>query len=256
MRATSLLTALFIFAIGTSLSAQDYVITVKGDSLAGKVKMFNFGVEKKVQVTTADKKKNNLSLFQVKMVMFENEKYVPAKGPAGYTFMKVVREGFLSLLAFQLENQTGYDGRYLQKKGGQGVEVPNLTFKKTLRNFLEDCPSLSQRIEAGEFSRNDLDRIIDEYNQCITGRFNAVQKQIAQQKQQTAKLNPWEALEEKVKSTADLEGKDNALEMITEIKGKIARAEKVPNFMVDGLRSILKAPEIQPELEAALKEIQ
>lgn len=256
IRSTTILTSLLILVcISSTAYAQDYVISVKGDSLVGKVKIFNYGTEKKVQVTDANKKKTALTLFQLKSVMSEGQKYVPAKGPSGYTFMKVVKEGYLSLLAFQMENQTAYDGRFLLKKDGQGVEVPNLTFKKTLRNFLQDCESLSLRIDNGEFSRNDLEQIIDEYNQCVAGKQSVIQKQITQRKEQVAKLNPWEALEQKVKNTTNLENKDNALEMITEIKGKIARAEKVPNFMIDGLRNILSSPDIQPELEAALKEI-
>jgi hypothetical protein len=235
--------------------AQDYVLSIKGDSLPGNVKAFNYGSEKKVQITGSDKKKTTIPLFQVKSFYIDGVKFVPAKGPTGYVFMKVVKEGYLSLLSFQIENQTSYDGRFLLKKDGQGVEVPNLTFKKTLRTFLRDCETVSTRIESGEFSRNDLETVIDEYNRCITGKQIEVTKEITQRREQTAKLNPWEALELKVKNASSLEGKDNALEMITEIKGKISRAEKVPNFMVDGLRNILNTPDLQPELEAALKEI-
>jgi hypothetical protein len=246
---------LVLISFGSRVYSQNYVITIKGDSLGGNVKMFNYGSERKVQVTGADKKKTTVPLFQVKSIVLDGAKFVPAKGPAGYTFMKVMKEGYLSLLAFQPENQTSYDGRFLLKRDGQGVEVPNLTFKKTLRTFLRDCDAVATRIESGEFSRSDLDAVIDEYNNCISGRQVAVEKEITQRREQHAKLNPWEALELKVKDAPNLEGKDNALEMITEIKGKISRAEKVPNFMIDGLRNILSSPDLQPELEAALKEI-
>ena len=59
-----------------------------------------------------------------------------------------------------------------------------------------------------------------------------------------------------VKAAADFDGKPNALEMIQEIKGKIERSEKIPNFLVDGLKSVLKDDSFQPALANALKEIQ
>jgi hypothetical protein len=236
-------------------TAQDYLITTRGDTLTGTVKPLNFGPDKKVQVVGPDKKKNVYSLFQVNSYSISGDLFKPVKGPAGYTFMKVIKPGYLSLLAFQLENQTTYDGMYLMKRDGQGVEVPNLAFKKTLRNFLNDCGDVSGKIDNGELSKKDLHQIIDEYNACVEGKKIITQKQMVQRAEQVQKLNPWDALETKVKSLADFEGKTDALEMIAEIKTKISRSEKVPKFMVDGLKSTLSRPEVQTELDKALEEL-
>ena len=43
--------------------------------------------------------------------------------------------------------------------------------------------------------------------------------------------------------------------MISEIKGKISTNQKVPNFLVEGLKSSLNQDVFKAELDAALKEI-
>ncbi|HEY9045460.1 MAG TPA: hypothetical protein VIN08_06170 [Ohtaekwangia sp.] len=237
------------------VSAQDYVITTKGDSITGTVKQLVFGPDKKVQVTKADKKKEIIPIFQVKRFSLKGEKYQPVKGPNGYSFMKLLKEGYVSLFAFQQENQTSYDGRFLLKRDGEGTEVPNLSFKKMMTRFFDDCASVSTRIDEGTYGKKELLQIIDEYNACIVGRTAEHTQAATTRVEQVKKINSWDALEEKVKGMADFDGKTNALEMISEIKSKISRSEKVPNFLVTGLKGTLPQPELQTELEAALKEL-
>jgi hypothetical protein len=237
------------------IHAQDYVVLTKGDTIEGTLKPLTFGPDKKLQVVETGKKKVTYPLFQVKSFSMDGETYIPAKGPTGYTFMKVLKPGFLSLLAFQLENQFSYDGRFLLKKNGEGIEVPNLSFKKALKNFLDDCGDVSQKIEAGTYAKKELDIIIDEYNGCVEGNQAIKNQTIAQQANVTQKLNPWDALEAKVKASQDFEGKKDGLEMITEIKGKISRGEKVPNFLIEGLKSALNGEELQPALQEALAQL-
>jgi hypothetical protein len=68
-------------------------------------------------------------------------------------------------------------------------------------------------------------------------------------------ISVWDILEGKVKAEADFEGKSNALDMISEIKSKVARSEKVPNFLVEGLKSTLTQDAFKADLENALKTI-
>lgn len=236
------------------VNAQDFLVTVKGDTIYGEIKPLNFGPEKKVQVRTADKKKTIYSMFQVSHYSLEKESYYPVKGPSGYSFMKLLKPGYLSLYGFQPENQVNYDGRYLLKLDGRGTEVPNLSFKKTLVNFLKDCDKVATRIENGELTKKDLEQIIDEYNGCIAA--NTVQRvpssgSVASKK----KVDYWETLAEKVSAHENFDGKEDALEMINEIKTKLSKSEKVPNFLIQGLKETLTVPALQEDLQNALNEI-
>ena len=235
--------------------AQDYVVTTKGDTIQGEVKPLAYGPEKKVQVTTADKKKTIYSIFQTRAFRFRDEVYQPVRTDRGYVFMKVIKSGYLSLFAFQPENQVSFDGLYLQKRDGTGMEVPTLAFKKQMTKFLAECEKVAARIESGDLSKKSIDQVVDEYNECIDARTADHGKAIAQLEVRSKKINAWDVLEDKVKEKSDFEGKSDALEMIADIKNKIGRGEKVPNFLLEGLKSSLSQAGLSTELQSALDDL-
>ncbi|HTE28784.1 MAG TPA: hypothetical protein VK666_00310 [Chryseolinea sp.] len=235
---------------------QDYVVTSKGDTIIGTIKPLMYGADKKVQVAAEGKKKQTLAMFQIRAFQFKNETYQPVKGPDGYTFMKLIKSGYLSLYHYQLLNQVTFDGTFLLRRDGKGIDVPNLGFKKVMKNFLEDCESVADKIDKGDLSKRDLNTIIDEYNQCIQNKTINHDEIVAAHAEQQKQISAWDVLEQKVKDQSAFEGKENALEMIGEIKGKIAKSEKIPNFLVEGLKSSLNQDTFKAELDNALKEIQ
>lgn len=249
-----LLLLLFLLVYQFS-NSQDYVVTAKGDTIYGAVKSLSYGPEKKVQVTASNKKKSVYTIFQTQAFSLNGDTYRPVKRENGYTFMKVIKPGYLTLYAFQPENQVAYDGLFLMRKDGIGLEVPNLTFKKQMRNYLQDCPEVSAKIENGELNKKSLDKIVDEYNACIHQRTTDHLKQAIKTEQTTKKISAWDVLEAKVKDKPDFEGKSDGLDMISDIKNKIKNGEKVPNFLLEGLKSSLAKAELNEEIDNALKEL-
>lgn len=241
--------------------AQDKVVTMKGDTLQGKVKLMNFGDMPKVQIQADGEKKTVLSMFETKEVFFDGEVYHPQKAPYGYTYMKLLKSGYLSLYAFRLENQNQFDGRLLVKKDGNSIEVPNLTFKKTLKNFLDDCDEVADKIEAGGYTRKDLEQIISDYNTCIEGK-TSNNKVVVTATPPVVDVpasgiqTQWIQFKEKVVSHPEFSGKADALDIMDDISKKLSRNEKVPNFLMQSLRSSLKETDLNEELEALLTEIQ
>ena len=235
--------------------AQDYVVTSKGDTLKGEVKPLFYGVDKKVQLAQEGKKKVVYPMFQVREFLYRGELYQPVKGPEGYTFMKLQKSGYLSLYSYQLPNQVTFDGYFLLKMDGKGMEVPNISFKKAMERFLSDCPSVAGKIDKGDYGKKDLHKIIDEYNGCIDANTVDHGKIIAEQQVQNKVIGAWDILEEKVKAEPEFDGKSNALDMIAEIKAKVSRSEKIPNFLLDGLKSTLTQDVFKADLENAIKEI-
>jgi hypothetical protein len=239
----------------TAQDASDYIVTLQGDTVKGDVRALAYGSERKVQITEPGKKKVVHPFFKVKSFSVNGEVFQPVKGPNGYAFMKPIKVGYLSLYAFQNENQTSYDGMFLLKKDGTGIEVPNLTFKKAMRNFLEDCPEVAAKIDDDVLHKRDLNKIIDEYNACIDRPVAKAQAVVTQKPAQPAvNVDAWDALENKVKSEPDFAEKENALEMISEIKSKLAASQKIPNFLIEGLKSSLSQEKFKAELENALKQ--
>lgn len=235
--------------------SRDYLVTQKGDTVVGDIKALTYGSDKKVQVTGTDKKKSVFPMFQVKAYSIKNEIYQPVKGPNGYTFMKLIKSGYLSLYAFQMENQVTYDGQFLLKKDGSGTEVPNLGFKKILKNFLSECAVVADNVDKGMYSKKDIMQIIDDYNSCINNRTADHDMVIAKRVETSKKISAWDVLETKVKEKSDFTGKSDALDMIADIKNKIAKSEKVQNYVIEGLKSTLANAGLQTELDNALKEL-
>jgi hypothetical protein len=236
--------------------AQDYLLTTRGDSLAGEVKPLLYGPQQKVQIVAADKEKTTFSIFEVREFSEDGEVYRPLKGEkGGYVFMKLQHPGYLSLYAFQQENQSRFDGLMLRKLDGDQLVVPNLGFKKYVGQFVADCPEVAARVKAGELGKRNVDELIDAYNACVTSRTVDHVKEIAGQHQEEAAINAWDALEEKVKQKEFAE-KSNALEMISEIKNKVRLHEKIPNFLAEGLKSSLEGTGLSADLESAMKELE
>lgn len=241
---------LLLFVIRPA-TAQDYIVTNLGDSLTGEVKPLLYGSEKRVQFTDADGEKSTFTIFEVREFSYEGDVFHPVKGDNGYVFMKLLQPGYLSLYAYQPENQTRFDGRFLRKLDGESMVVPNLGFKKYLSRFMEDCPEVAARIEAGEFSKRNLDELIDSYNTCVIERTASQQQAMAGKEAQYNKISPWIALEDDVRER-NFSEKATALEMIAEVKKKILRQEHIPNFLLEGLRNSLKGTGLSQALEEAV----
>ncbi|HEX5170680.1 MAG TPA: hypothetical protein VFW11_16015 [Cyclobacteriaceae bacterium] len=250
-----LLFLLFMLAYQCSHAQSDYLVTTRGDTVRGELKLLFYGPEKKVQVKT-DKDKTTYSILNTKSFFYEGEYYRPAKGPEGYLFMKVIKPGYLSILAYQVDKSSSYDGRYLMRADGQGIEVPNIGFKKQMSRFLSDCESVSLKIEQDTYNKRDLEQIVDEYNLCIDKKTAQTNQAISQEKEKGTKANSWDVLVEKINQHADFEGKETALEMTADIKNRLQRGEKIPAFVVDGLKNTLaEQTELKEALQIALTEI-
>lgn len=235
------------------VGAQDYVLTARGDSLTGEVKPLLYGAEKKVQIVSDKKEKTTFSLFEVRAYSDDGEIFHPVKGETGYVFMKLLQPGYLSLYAFQPDNQTRFDGLFLQKADGDNMTVPNLGFKKYMSQFLEDCPSVVERLKSGELNKKNLKEAVDAYNACIGKRTVNHEEIVARQQEQTERISAWESLEEQVR-TASFNDKSDVLEMIAEVRKKIRRQENIPNFLIEGLKNSLRDTGLTGSLEKALEE--
>jgi len=243
-----------LFSYFISVAQPNYVVTTKGDTIQGKVKYFNSVSGQKVHVTTSEGKKNVYSITQTIAFKLDNDIYYPVRITNGYIYMKMIKQGYLSLLAFQLPNQLLWDGRYLLKKDGKGIEVPNIGFKKILVQFLSECPELTKRIALGEYSKSEVREIVDQYNDCIVS--NTISNGEVQNPHQLDKLVSWDTLGTDVSNLNAFDQKADALEMISEIKSKIKRGEKIPKFLSEGLKDALKdQPTVKASLDKALLSI-
>lgn len=238
----------------------DYLVKLKGDTLKGEVRILSYDIQDRIQVTS-DGKKQSFLATQVNHVSINGEIYKAQKQMNNIRMMKLIKEGYLSLYGFKIENQATYDGRLLTKKDGTTIEVPNLTFKKSLATYLEDCNDVSEQIRAGAYTRNEIEKVVDDYNACMLNKKNPQElatvvtepKSSLQQK----KTEALTSFSEKVASI-NFAAQADALELLKDIQGKVDRNEAIPNYQAEALKSILSSQDsLQIDLQnllALLKE--
>ncbi|MFM8914199.1 MAG: hypothetical protein ACKOE6_14990, partial [Flammeovirgaceae bacterium] len=229
----SLITSAYCFA------QTDYAVTAKGDTLRGDVKILPSDLADQVQVKINKKKKVYLCTELITVVQ-DGVLYKTVKFDNRFRYMTLLKNGFLSLYGFRMPQQTSYDGRYLQMRDGRGLEMPNLTFKRSLSKFLEDCPSVSERVKNGDLGRNDIDKIIDEYNTCLV--FKSTKRNVDVPASSAILSNTQEVdnFIKKVEESPDFATKKDAIDLLRDLSGKIYRDEILPNYLVKELRANLK----------------
>lgn len=228
---------------------KDYAVSMKGDTIKGKLKIVSYENLDRIQVNT-DKKKTIYTALQVKWIVKDGVAYQTVKLGSAFRFLKVIKQGYLSLFAFNTDRGSVWEGRYLLKRDGSGLEVPNLAFRKILSDFLTECPEVHTKLDQRDYSKRELERIVDEYNQCIEKKNEA----LAKLNGPTSAINTQKVVaigdfSQKVEAANFLTKKD-VQELLADMKKKVARNEDVPHYLVDGLKSYLAdTPELQKEAD-------
>jgi hypothetical protein len=245
-------TLIFIFLPLLAWAQTDYVVKVSGDTLKGTVKLLPYDQIERVQIISGGSK-TIFTALQVRAAGKDNNVFKGVKYDNSVRFMKVIKSGYLSLYAFNTEHQNSWNDLFLTKLDGTGMEVPNLSFKKTLGKYLSDCPNVKNRIDAGDLTKRDLDRIVDLYNACLQTRTEAANsKTVDPAMIDSEKVLAVNNLMTKVEAENFVTKKD-ALDVLKDIQSKVKKNEPVPNYLLEGLKSyLLETPSLSKDLESLL----
>jgi hypothetical protein len=241
-----------LFAVLTfQTSAQgDYLITIKGDTLYGEIKILGVSKPEQVQLIQG-KKKQNFHPLQAREFSFEGNTYNSVKNYDTYQFMRLLQSGYLSLYAYRIDRQSNYDGRLLVRRDGSIMDVPNLGFKRKLIAFLNDCDEVSGKFEQQEVGRNDIEQIITFYNSCMDMKSGISNTVIANEELKPA-INASKSLLEHIKSSNDFSGKTDAIAILEDIHAKLLRNENIPGYLQEALKASLKD---NSEINSQLQEL-
>ena len=216
----------------SGVNAQNYVITTRMDTVRGETTIqFHDRVDK--VLLTANNKKTLFEAFQVLMLFHDSVVYKPVRTVDAIRFMRVARSGLVSLCYYRQSPGSPYNIPYLVKLTGESLEVNNLLFKKSVSRFLEDCASMRQKLKDESLGRNDLEKIIDEYNRCLEK-----QTKVAFTPSGDPKLTAISELNKKISLDAAVPA--DVTEILKGIYGKVKDGLPVPNYLTDGLREVLK----------------
>ena len=242
-----ILAAALSFLAQISFCQGDYVVTVKGDTLYGKPTILSYDLVDRVQIKV-NKSKKSFTALEVKSIFIDNQTYHSVRHESRYEFMLLVKSGYLSLYGFRVDKQFGYDGRFLLKRDGGAMEVPNLGFKKSMQDFLKDCETMTDQLKNGDLGRKNLDSLITVYNDCIDQKT----KQITSVAPPEAVVsNPslpeLDTLREKIEKS-QLSSRQDVLDLLRDIDTKTKSNQAVPNYLIEGLKGYLENTEYKEDL--------
>lgn len=232
----------------------DYAVTSKGDTLKGRVKILTYDRLDRVQLVV-NKKKKVYTALEVKALFLDGVVYHTVKYDVGFQYMKLVKAGFLSLYGFRQPNQSAYDGQFLVKKDGTSMEVPNLTFKKSMANFLSGCDEVEQKIKDGDLGRRDIEQIIDRYNSCLQFKTESkvIEAPAVISESENEKMVAVNSLIAKVEGGSDFANRNDIVDLLKDLRSKIGRNEILPNYITKDIKNYLgEKPEFKEDVEKLL----
>jgi len=222
--------------------AQDFVVTARRDTLRGRISISSFPTMDKVQVTI-EKKKTEYPAYTVFAVVLDSQLFHPVRTTDAYRFMKLSRAGAVSLFFGRQSPGTPYNVPFVVKRSGESLEVTAMRFKRSMSGFLSDCQVIKEKIEQDKLGRNDLERIIDEYNRCLEQQTD--QAFVSSEDPRLAALNAMNAKFEK-----DAAISADAQDILNDLYAKVRENKSIPNYLIEVFRVSLKdRPEYQDDLE-------
>ena len=238
----------FLLFCSVAASAQDYVVTLKSDTLRGKVQILTYDRMDRVEIAV-DKKKSHFTCLQVRAVSINNETYNTVRTENGYRFMKLLTPGFLSLYLARRPNGVLFEVETFVKRDGSSLEVPGISFKKILSNFLSDCSEVAEKIKDETLARKDIAEILNQYNKCVDTRTTNTMTANSNKAAVVPVLTSLNELKSKVEHDSSVVQKD-ALDILNDITAKVSSNQTVPNYLLEGFKeSIKSSPELLADFE-------
>jgi len=228
-----------LFFLSMCAGAQiDYVLTLQGDSIAGKVTLNSTSVVDRVQINTGTGKVN-LTAMQVKEVNIGKEIFEPVQLGDRIRFMKLIKSGYMSLYAYKVEREPDYAGKLVRKLDGSYLDIPILTFRGALVNFLKECYDVSEKVKSKELGRNELPLIVDMFNDCMKdkteSRFNASKAEISRDNKRLFIMEFIRKID-----ASGIENKGEVTQILNDMLSKVESNQVVPRYQIEALKEYLK----------------
>ena len=235
----NLLFLLLVMISSVSYAQDGLLVTTQGDTLRGEIEILLPSASFDELIVKTEARTHRLKAFQFTYMQIGDMGYRSAKVNGAYRIMKILQDGYLSLLSFRAHGSYEFGSRYLLKSDGQGIEVPTLSFKKTMSDFLIECSAVGEKIEDKTYKRGDLSQIVADYNQCLKSRTENIYNNLPG-KTNTPKStsSPESELVLRIIDKIN-KGEGNApedlKELLQDILNKLNEGDKVPSYMIGAL---------------------
>jgi hypothetical protein len=149
-----------------SFAQENYVVTVQGDTLEGKIS-FSFGNPAFDKVfVKMDQGTQEFRSYQVSQIIFKSDTVDVVKLGSEIRFGKRLSKGkSLSLYQIQRNSNFEFDTEILLKPDETYLEIPNIGFRKFVSMFIEDCEEVASKVQSGDYKSSEVIQIVEDYNQ-------------------------------------------------------------------------------------------
>lgn len=155
---------------------------IKFENIQSKIKYYNAANEK-VKLTPDEVKEIRFKYRDEEIRMlscFDNLNLLSMFSSSSHIFLKLKIDGNLKLFTYYFTQTTtnfGPNGtmttstyttdKYILQKGKGELYRPNwITFKKDMKGYLSDCSSLVEKIDSRTYRSDDIEAIVQDYNNC------------------------------------------------------------------------------------------
>jgi len=209
---------LFLLIVGKVSAQDDYLVTLKGDTIVGSMEIFSENFYDKVVVSN-DNESEDYKAFQVKSIFKDGDFLEPVAFQNRKVFGKRLVEGSLSHYLVKSEGSYEYNVDLLAKSTDETLQVSNIGFRKRLMDFVSNCSSLYDQLEEKEIAANDLDQVLSTYNtECGKKEIKMIVKKKVTPKKNLVQLNT----------------------LLNDILQKQKNGEPIPSYMTEALESYKK----------------
>ena len=228
---------LLLTCLISAAHGQGKIVTTAGDTYTGKVSIDIPSQYFESVTIKTEEDKFTFKAHEVLEIYKDDKKYVPIWVDNRYKIMRVDSEGYVGLFSYREGSAYDFGYRYLYKRDGSGIPVPNLGFRNSLSKYMEDCPELAEDIKSGKYKKGELDKILTEYNQCIDR--NTLKSKLEVGEVIDAE-NPAIAKIEEIKETTD---NDELITLLSDIQTKVAQGKAIPGYLLGALRDYAQTSE-------------
>lgn len=239
-------------------SAQDRLTLSSGETLEGRIEVLLPAVKYEEVLFEKDEKKTRYKAHEIVNFTQDDKEFRTVKFGDKYRIMEVEVDGYLSLLKFRSASTYAFNAQLFKKLGGEGIEIPNFMFKKSMASFLEDCPSVKEAIEAGVYRKSDLELLAKDYNTCIQQKTD--DKYVLRNTQESPKNEKLSTpLIDEIQNLSRQAEQQNDIELANMLKDVISKMENgatIPSYLKNALSNHVKGNhELKDAVQTIVKQL-
>lgn len=209
-----LIATVFLLLVALFVSAQQsYIVTVKGDTIGGKVFFSQGNFFDEVQIKNDDGRKS-FRAYQLSVVLIDSQRYEPITYGNRQVIAKTLRKDeTIGRYLVMTEESRNFSQEILVKSDKSYLRISSIGLRKRLIEFFSGCEAIVSKLESKEIQASKIEQVMDAYKKCGSDNPKATSETTASS------------------SLADF------AQLILDIEKKKSDGQQVPTYMVEALKS-------------------